>query len=584
MDAQKQEQRSYWRWSKQDFFPEESFASCASYRTALSQTFPRLRDRILDRSTQSKELVELKKESENDMKRCLNWWDLMWLCFGSVVGSGIFVITGQEAHDHAGPAIVLSYAVSGLSALLSAFCYTEFAVEIPVAGGSFSYLRIELGDFIAFIAAGNILLEAIVGAAGLGRSWTSYFASMINDNPDFLRFRVEGLAEGFNLLDPLAVVVIVVANSIAMAGTKHTSCLNWISSVISAGIIVLIIAIGFSRGHVSNLVPFFPLGASGVFTAAAVVYWSYTGFDMVATMAEETKKPSRDIPIGLAGSMTVITVIYCLMALALTMMQKYTEIDPNAAYSVAFARIGMKWAKYVVSICALKGMTTSLLVGALGQARYMTQIARAHIIPPWFALVHPKTGTPINATLFITVLGSAVALFSSLDVLSSVFSFSTLLIFMLVAIALLVRRYYVKGETPKSDLRKFLASMFVIVASCIGGTALWRSNVGGWIGYVVAVVFWVLGTLGMQLLPQRRVPQLWGVPLVPYLPSLSIGTNIFLIGSLGTDAFWRFFICTAVMILYYLLVGLHATYDVARHMAQESKVEDGKGKVDHGLS
>ncbi|XP_048131165.1 cationic amino acid transporter 8, vacuolar-like [Rhodamnia argentea] len=584
MDAQDREHRSYWRWSKQDFFPEESFVNFASYRKALSQTCPRLRDRILDRSTQTKELVELKKESENDMKRCLNWWDLMWLCFGSVVGSGIFVITGQEAHDHAGPAIVLSYAISGLSALLSAFCYTEFAVEIPVAGGSFSFLRIELGDFIAFIAAGNILLEAIVGAAGLGRSWTSYFASMIKNDPDFLRLHVNGLAEGFNLLDPLAVVVLVVANSIAMAGTKQASCLNWISSVVSAGVIVLIIALGFSHGHVSNLVPFFPQGASGVFAAAAIVYWSYTGFDMVATMAEETKKPSRDIPIGLAGSMTVITVIYCLMALALTMMQKYTEIDRNAAYSVAFSRMGMKWAKYVISICALKGMTTSLLVGALGQARYMTQIARAHMIPPWFALVHPKTGTPINATLLITVLSAVVAFFSSLDVLSSVLSFSTLFIFMLMAIALLVRRYYVKGETPKSDLHKLLVYLFVIVASCIGGTAIWGSNSGGWIGYIVAVIFWFLGTLGMQLLPQRRAPQLWGIPLVPYLPSLSIGMNIFLIGSLGSEAFWRFFICTAVMILYYLFVGLHATYDVAHHIAQESKVEDGKENVDRGLS
>ncbi|KAI6683617.1 hypothetical protein NL676_029530 [Syzygium grande] len=407
---------------------------------------------------------------------------------------------------------------------------------------------------------------------------------MIKNDPDFFRFHVKGLAEGFNLLDPMAVGVLVVANTIAMAGTKQASCLTWISSVISAGVIVLIIAIGFSRGHVSNLVPFFPHGASGVFTAAAIVYWSYTGFDMVATMAEETKMPSRDIPIGLAGSMAVITVIYCLMALALTMMQKYTEIDRDAAYSVAFSRIRMKWAKYVVSICALKGMTTSLLVGALGQARYMTQIARAHMIPPWFALVHPKTGTPINATLLITVLSAVVAFFSSLDVLSSVFSFSTLLIFMLVAIALLVRRYYVKGETPKSNLRKFLVSLFVIVASCVGGTAVWRSNTGGWIGYTVAVVFWFLGTLGMQLLPQRRTPQLWGIPLVPYLPSLSIGMNIFLIGSLGSEAFWRFLICTAVMILYYLLVGLHATYDMAHHIAQESKVEDGKENVDHGMS
>ncbi|KAF8026006.1 hypothetical protein BT93_F2736 [Corymbia citriodora subsp. variegata] len=584
MDAQDQGQRSYWRWSKQDFFPEESFANFASYRKALSQTFPRLRDRILNRSTQSIELVELKKESENEMKRCLNWWDLIWLCFGSVVGSGIFVITGQEAHDHAGPAIVLSYAISGLSALLSGFCYTEFAVEIPVAGGSFSYLRIELGDFIAFIAASNILLEAIVGAAGLGRSWTSYFASMFNNDPDFLRFHVKGLAEGFNLLDPLAVVVLVVANSIAMTGTKYTSCLNWISSVISAGVIVLIIAIGFSHGHVSNLVPFFPQGASGVFAAAAIVYWSYTGFDMVATMAEETKKPSRDIPIGLAGSMAVITVIYCLMALALTMMQKYTEIDRNAAYSMAFSSMGMKWAKYVVSICALKGMTTSLLVGALGQARYITQIARAHMFPPWLALVHPKTGTPINATLMITVLSAVTAFFSSLDVLSSVFSLSTLLIFMLMAIALLVRRYHVKGETPKSDLGKFLVCLFVIVASCIGGTAVWASNTGGWIGYVVALVFWFLGTLGMHLLPQQRAPQFWGISLVPYLPSLSIGMNIFLIGSLGPEAFWRFFICTAVMLLYYLLVGLHATYDVARHISQESKVEDGKEDAEHGLS
>ncbi|XP_030534397.1 cationic amino acid transporter 8, vacuolar-like [Rhodamnia argentea] len=584
MDAQNQEHKSYWRWSKQDFFPEESFLNFASYRKALSQTCPRLRDRFLERSTQSKELVELKKESENDMKRCLNWWDLIWLCFGSVVGSGIFVITGQEAHDHAGPAIVLSYAISGLSALLSAFCYTEFAVEIPAAGGSFSYLRIELGDFIAFIAAGNILLEAIVGAAGLGRSWTSYFGSMIKNDPDFFRFHVKGLAKGFNLLDPMAVGVLVIANSIAMAGTKQASYLTWISSVVSAGVIVLVMAIGFSHGHVSNLVPFFPQGARGVFAAAAIVYWSYTGFDMVATMAEETKKPSRDIPIGLAGSMTVIIVIYCLMALALTKMQKYTEIDRNAAYSVAFSRIGMKWAKYVVSICAIKGMTTSLLVGALGQARYMTQIARAHMIPPWFALVHPKTGTPINATLSITVLSAVVAFFSSLDVLSSVFSISTLLIFMLVAIALLVRRYYVEGETPKSDLRKFFVSLFVIVASCIGGTAVWASNTGGWIGYVIAAIFWFLGTLGMQLLPQRRAPRFWGVPLVPYLPSLSIGMNIFLIGSLGSEAFWRFFICTAVMILYYLLVGLHATYDLAHHIEQESKVEDGKENVDHGLS
>ncbi|KAI9195688.1 hypothetical protein LWI28_017208 [Acer negundo] len=561
--------RKYWRCTKNDFFPETSFENITTYKSALSQTFPRLKNRLLARSSDANELVVLQKESERPMQKCLTWWDLIWLSFGSVVGSGIFVITGQEAHDNAGPSIVLSYAISGVSALLSVFCYTEFAVEIPVAGGSFSYLRVELGDFIAYIAAGNILLEAIVGAAGLGRSWSSYLASMINTaNPDLLRFRVDSLAEGFNLLDPVAFLILLVANGIAMSGTKRTSWLNWIASIVTALVIVFIIVVGFIHAKSSNLVPFFPMGVQGSFEAAAVVYWSYTGFDMVATMAEETKQPSRDIPIGLIGSMSMITVIYCLMALALTMMVNYTKIDVNAAYSVAFAQIGMNWAKYLVSVCALKGMTTSLLVGSLGQARYTTQIARAHMIPPWFALVHPKTETPINATLLVAILSAIIAFFSSLDVLSSVFSFSTLLIFMLVAVALLVRRYYVKDVTPKSHLVKFLVCLFIIIASSIAISAIWNSNGRGWIGYAIAGIMLFSGTVGMAMLPQQHVPKIWGVPLVPWLPSLSIGINLFLVGSLGYLAFLRFIICSAAMLVYYFFVGLHATYDVA-HLNQE---------------
>ncbi|PRQ30752.1 putative amino acid/polyamine transporter I, cationic amino acid transporter [Rosa chinensis] len=583
MDSQPQpeqqdpEPRSYWkRWTKQDFFPEPTFRNLSSYKDALSHTPSRLKDRLLNRSSDTFELLHLPKQSEHHMHRCLTWWDLIWLGFGSVVGSGIFVITG-EATLLAGPAIVLSYAISGLSALLSVLCYTEFAVEVPVAGGSFSYLRIELGDFVAFIAAGNILLEAMVGAAGLGRSWTSYLASMINtDNTDFLRFRVSSLPDGFNLLDPIAVVVLLVANGIAMSGTARTSMLNWIASIASALVILFIIVVGFIYGKTENLRPFFPYGAEGVFKAAAVVYWSYTGFDMVANLAEEVKQPSKDIPVGLIGSMSLITVIYCLMALALVMMQKYTEVSADAAYSVAFTAIGMNWAKYLVSICALKGMTTSLLVGSLGQARYTTQIARSHMISPWFALVHPRTGTPIYATMLVTIASAIVAFFTSLDVLSSVFSFSTLSIFMCVAIALLVRRYYVKDLTAKNDLVKFLASLFVIIGSSIAIAALWNTDVRGWVWYVVAGVIWFSGTLWMALLPKQRVAKVWSVPLVPWVPALSIGINLFLIGSLGYDAFLRFAICTAVMVVYYLFVGVHATYDVAHQIErQESRTEEG---------
>lgn len=556
-------QKTYWRWSKQDFFPGKSFQNWGTYRDALLQTHVRFKDRLISLSDDANEVVELRKQSENDMKRCLNWWDLTWFGFGSVIGAGIFVLTGQEAHFHAGPAIILSYVASGLSAMLSVFCYTEFAIEIPVAGGSFAYLRVELGDFAAFITAGNILLESIIGGAAVARAWTSYFASLINRPSNSLRIHTD-LRKGYNLLDPIAVLVLAIASSIAMASTRKTSVLNWVASAVNTLVILFVIIAGFAHAKTANLMPFLPFGAKGVFQAAAIVYFAYGGFDSIATMAEETKNPSRDIPLGLLGSMSIITVIYCLMALSLSMMQKYTDIDPDAAYSVAFQSVGMKWAKYLVAIGALKGMTTVLLMGALSQARYTAHIARAHMIPPWFALVHPKTCTPINATLLITICSAFIAFFSSLDILASLLSVSTLFIFMMMAVALLVRRYYVRGITPRANLLKFVVLLLLIIASSMGTSAYWGMSPDGWIGYAVTVPLWFMGTLGISVaLPQQRTPKVWGVPLVPWLPSLSIVTNLFLMGSLGADAFIRFGVCTVVMLVYYFFFGLHATYDMA---------------------
>lgn len=507
------------------------------------------------------------------MKRCLNWWDLTWFGFGSVIGAGIFVLTGQEAHDHAGPAIVLSYVASGFSAMLSVFCYTEFAVEIPVAGGSFAYLRVELGDLAAFITAGNILLESIVGSAAVARAWTSYFTTLLDRHPNSLRIHTN-LRHGYNLLDPIAVGIIALATTIAITSAKKTSHFNWIASSINTVVIIFVIIAGFAHADTSNLKPFMPNGARGIFQAAAIVYFAYLGFDSIATMAEETKDPRRDIPLGLLGSMSMITIIYCLMALCLTMMQKYTHIDTNAAYSVAFQSVGMKWAKYLVALGALKGMTTVLLVGALAQARYTTHIARAHMIPPWFALVHPKTGTPIYATLLIAIPSAVIAFFSGLDVLASLLSVSTLFIFMMMAVALLVRRYYASGVTTRANLVKLISFLVVIIVSSMGTSAYWGLKPGGWVGYTITIPVWFLATLGIAiLLPQERQPKVWGVPLVPWLPSLSIGVNLFLMGSLGAATFIRFGVCTVIMLVYYVLFGVHATYDMAKQMKMEASID-----------
>ncbi|XP_058099131.1 cationic amino acid transporter 1-like [Magnolia sinica] len=574
--------------SKDDFLPEESFKNWGSYKKALGETGLRLKDRLLARSLVDTELNEVRARSQHDMKRNLSWWDLIWFGIGAVIGAGIFVLTGLEAKESAGPAVVLSYVVSGISAMLSVFCYTEFAVEIPVAGGSFAYLRVELGDFMAFIAAGNILLEYMIGGAAVARSWTSYFATLLNHKPDDFRIIVHGLKEDYNHLDPIAVAVIAVICVLAVFSTKATSRFNYIASIIHVVVILFIIIAGLIKADTKNYSHFSPYGARGVFKASAVLFFAYVGFDAVSTMAEETKNPARDIPIGLVGAMSITTLVYCLLAVTLCLMQPYGSIDPDAPFSTAFEAVGMNWAKYIVAFGALKGMTTVLLVSAVGQARYLTHIARTHMVPPFLAYVHSKTGTPIYATIVMLVATSVIAFFTKLSILSDLLSISTLFIFMLVAVALLVRRYYVSGITPDHDRNKLIICIVLIIASSIATAAYWGLS-KDWKAYVVTVPIWFGATLGLKLfVPFALEPKLWGVPMVPWLPSLSIAINIFLLGSIDGKSFARFGIWTLLLLLYYFFMGLHASYDTAKASEERraagdplpwNKLEEGSDKL-----
>ncbi|KAF7815542.1 cationic amino acid transporter 1-like [Senna tora] len=565
-----------------DFLPEESFRSWGNYGRALMDTPARLKDRVLTRSMDHTELVEMKARSQHEMKKTLNWWDLMWFGIGAVIGAGIFVLTGLEAKEKAGPAVVISYVVSGVSALLSVFCYTEFAVEIPVAGGSFAYLRVELGDFVAFIAAGNILLEYVIGGAAVARSWTSYFATLCNKGPEDFRIIVHSMSPDYGHLDPIAVFVLAGVCIFAVFSTKASSRFNYVASVIHLIVIAFIIVAGLINANPDNYRPFAPFGARGIFVSSAVLFFAYVGFDAVSTMAEETKNPARDIPIGLVGSMVITTSAYCLLAITLCLMQPYTSIDPDAPFSVAFSAVGWDWAKYIVAAGALKGMTTVLLVSAVGQARYLTHIARTHMMPPWFAHVDEKFGTPVNATIAMLAATAVIAFFTKLEILSNLLSISTLFIFMLVALALLVRRYYSTGVTTKSN--QMIVCLTLILGSSTAISGYWASGSDGWAGYVVAGPFWLLGTAGLSLwVPQAKQPKHWGVPLVPWLPSLSIAINIFLLGSIDKDSFIRFGIWSAFLLVYYLLFGLHASYDTAKE-SEEGKKDGENNKVeDHAV-
>ncbi|KAF1864545.1 hypothetical protein Lal_00021970, partial [Lupinus albus] len=399
----------------------------------------RFMDRVVARSTDHMELVDMKARSNNEMKKTLNWWDLIWFGVGAVIGAGIFVLTGLETREVAGPAVVLSYVVSGISALLSVLCYTEFAVEIPVAGGSFAYLRVELGDFVAFITAENILLEYVISGAAVARSWTSYFATLCNKNPDNFRIVVHGKDPNYGHLDPIAIAVLTVITTLTIFSIKGSSVFNYIASMIHIFAIIFIIIVGLINANPKNYTPFAPFGVRGVFQASAVLIFAYVGFDAVSTMAEETKNPARDIPIGLIGSMVMNTLAYCLLAVTLCLMQPYNTIDVDAPFSDGIE----------LSTLCIEGNDNCVVGECSGQARYLTHIARIHMMSPWFAHVNEKTGTPVNATISMLVATFVIALFTNLGILSNLLSISTLFIFMLVAVGLLVRRYYSSGEGIK---------------------------------------------------------------------------------------------------------------------------------------
>ncbi|XP_043699642.1 cationic amino acid transporter 1-like isoform X1 [Telopea speciosissima] len=571
-------------FTKDDFLPEESFKSWGNYGKAFGETGTRLKDRLLTRSLDEIELNEVKATSQNDMKKSLSWWDLIWLGVGAVIGSGIFVLTGQEAKEDAGPAVVLSYAISGLTAMLSVFCYTEFAVEIPVAGGSFAYLRVEMGDFVAFIAAGNIMFEYLVSCAAVARSCSSYLATLFNKDPNFFRITAHILPENYNKLDLAAVFIIIVLYIVAILSTKVSSRFNYITSMIHVITIGFIIVAGLTKADIKNYSDFAPYGTQGIFRGAAVLFFSFTGFDVVSTLAEETKNPARDIPIGLVGSMSIITLVYCIMAATLCLMQPYDKIDPDAPFSIAFNAAGMGWAKYIVAFGALKGMISVLLVCAIGQARYLTHIARTHMVPPCLARVNAKFGTPVNATVVILVGTAAIAFFTSLDILSDLVSISTLFVFMLVAMALLVRRYYVSGVTSPRHQSLLIVFLLLIFVSSIVIAVLWGMGETRWAPYAVPLIVWFLSTLGIRVfVPQSRNPKVWGAPLVPWLPSLSIVMDVFLLGSIEGKSFMRFGLWTVLLLVYYFFVGLHASYDTAKETferraeatKQFQKIEEG---------
>ncbi|GMI70083.1 cationic amino acid transporter 7 [Hibiscus trionum] len=547
-----------------------SFSSLQSYLHALAHTPHRFSRCAPSVSSSYEELSRVKARSGSNMQKTPRWFDLVGLGIGGMVGAGVFVTTGRASRLYAGPAIVISYAIAGLCALLSAFCYTEFAVHMPVAGGAFSYLRITFGEFAAFLTGANLITEYVMSNAAVARGFTSYLGAAMGISTAKWRFVLPFLPNGFNEIDVVAPAVVLIITLVICYSTRESSAVNMIFTAVHIIFIAFVISMGFCRGDWNNFTRpgnrnnpsgFFPYGASGVFNGAAMVYLSYIGYDAVSTMAEEVCNPVKDIPIGVSGSVIMVTILYCLMAASMSMLLPYYMIDVEVPFSAAF-RGRKEWVARVIGVGASSGIVTSLLVAMLGQARYMCVIGRSNVVPAWFARVHPKTSTPVNASAFLGIFTAVISLFTDLNVLLNMVSIGILFVFYMVSNVVVYRRYVVIGTTKPWPTLSFIC-LFSLTSIIF--TMLWHFAPPGKPKPFVLATCVVIAISIVQvfhcMVPQARKPAFWGVPFMPWLPSVSIFLNVFLLGSLDGPSYARFSFFSGLAVLVYVLYSVHASFD-----------------------
>ncbi|WP_258726523.1 amino acid permease [Cellulomonas sp. NS3] len=399
-------------------------------------------------------------EPGHRLKRTLRAWDLVVFGVGVIIGTGIFVLTGQQAATNAGPAVVLSFLLAGITCGLAALCYAELASTVPVAGSAYTFSYATLGELVAWIIGWDLLLELMLGAAVVARGWSAYLASLLDLPP--------WLAGDAARPDVAAIAIVVVLALLLIRGSKASSRFTGVLVVVKVAIVLFVIGLGAMYVDTANYSPFVPpaeaaegargsvlhqpivqaflglepthFGAFGVVAAASVVFFAYIGFDIVATTAEETQNPQRDMPRGILGSLAICTVLYMAVSFVLTGMVPYTELNTGAPLAEAFEAVGITWAARLIALGAVAGITSVILVLMLGQTRVLFAMSRDHLLPPSLARVHPRFGTPWVITVVVAGAVAILAGFVPLSALSELVSIGTLFAFVVVCLGVLVLR------------------------------------------------------------------------------------------------------------------------------------------------
>lgn len=436
-------------------------------------------------------------EGENRLRRVLGPVQLSSLGIGAIIGTGIFVLTGVAAHDKTGPALMLSFVVAGLACVFAALCYAEFASMVPVAGSAYTYAYATLGELLAWIVGWDLVLEYAVASAAVAHGWSHYFQDFIGIFGVKLPFALTnapfdfdpargGLSATGTVLDFPALIIAGLITAILVIGIKESASFNAAMVAVKLAVVFMVIGVGVFYVDPRNWQPFAPFGLTGVsffgktilgqtgrggeplgmLAGAATIFFAYIGFDSVSTHAEEARNPRRDVPIGIITSLILCTILYIAVSAVLTGMVPYDKINIDAPVSNAFAQVGLTWAQFVISLGALTGITSVLLVLMLSQPRVLLAMARDRLIPQsFFGAIHDKFRTPWKSTILTGLFVGTMASFLPLRILAELVNIGTLLAFVIVCAAVLIMR-----KTHPDLPRPFRAPLFPFVP--IAGIAI----------------------------------------------------------------------------------------------------------------
>ena len=383
--------------------------------------------------------------ANNDgLKKVLGPMDLVMMGIGAIIGTGIFVLTGTGALT-AGPALTVSFVIAAMACGFAALCYAEFASAIPVSGSIYTYSYATLGEIIAWMIGWDLLLEYGLATSAVSVGWSGYFQSLVSGFGVKLPAALTaapGAVPGVETMVNLPAVLIMLAITwIVSYGVKESARLNNVMVAIKIGVVLLFIAVGVWHVKPTNWEPFAPFGMTGVFNAAALVFFAFIGFDAVTSAAEEVRNPSKDLPIGIIGSLAVCTVLYVVVAAIMTGIvpfAKFAGVDHPVSLALQYA--GKNWVAGFVDLGAILGMTTVILVMTYGQTRIIFAMSRDGLLPERLSSVHPVHATPYFATWTVGIVFAAIAGFVPLNVLAELINIGTLAAFTLISIAVLVLR------------------------------------------------------------------------------------------------------------------------------------------------